>query len=102
VEKAEQRVPQQHARPCIAHHRLDPFAHDSAVAVDLAMITGGLGLLEWAGIQTPSGVVEEDGAISAESTLPAVMIPAVDVHHGLDGLFLACDAASGGFHVASF
>jgi hypothetical protein len=84
----------QHPRTGITHHCLYLLTFLICVAVHLTVITSRFGLLERAGIQTAFGIFQQEGAIVTQPLWGLMMIPTVDVQHGLDGPFFPLDAVS--------
>jgi hypothetical protein len=83
MEYGQDRMPEEHTRPGVAHNGANPLPHFGLVTVDRAFFTRGFALLEGAFVQVIEGVLQEFLALGAEHALRRVMFFAVEADHGL-------------------
>jgi hypothetical protein len=74
-----------HARPGIAHYGSDLLSHGRLEAMNRALGTSSLALLERADLKTPLGIDQEFEALWAWGVNP-MMAAAIEVYHDCDGL----------------
>jgi hypothetical protein len=87
VSQAEQWVFPQHPWTCISHDDLGLFAAIALVAMNRASGAGWFFSAESATVQSQTGVIHQAFAFIAK--VVAMVIPTIDLDHGLDGFEFA-------------
>lgn len=102
----QERMMKNHARTGITHDLDYTFTHSVAVAVDLALGTSRLVVLERTAFQLLHGIIFQVAAFLAELMTRSVVCPAVDADHAADGINFSPDPSAhyprrkgGGFFV---
>jgi hypothetical protein len=93
MQKGEERVREEHARPGIPHHLADFFTLRRGVTMDRTFTAGGFALLKGAMEQTLPGIGEQCLAVVAQDSFAAVPVPAVTVDHRFHGSGLPLQAS---------
>lgn len=76
-----------HARPGISHYGSNLFSHGRIEAMNRALGTSRLALLERAHLKAPLGIDQEFKALWARGII-IMMAAAIEVYHDCDGLAL--------------
>lgn len=87
--QSQNRMPDHHSRPGIAHHVTDPIPHSRLVTVNRAI--GALRLIGAKGavLQSRQGIPLQFGTLPAQGIAGVMQIPAVEPDHGTKGGFFA-------------
>ncbi len=91
VEKAQQRVTQEHTWARVSHHRPDMVSLLLAVAMNLAKVTDRLRLFKRAVSETLQSIGEQIIAVIAQALIRCVVVATIETHHGRNRRSLACN-----------
>ena len=95
VAQGQNRMPPEHARAGIAHHRPDLFAPGWLIAVNRALVTNGFLGSKPAALQSDGGIIQQPLAFRAECRPRAMMVSAITLHHRRDRLPLPSQTLAG-------
>ena len=84
--QAQQRMPPEHARTGITHHRSDLLAPGGLIAMHRTLDANGLRQPKPAALQPHGGIIQQTLALGAKRCAGAVMVPAITAHHGRNRL----------------